>query len=103
VGALLALLVAIAAEVLFYPPLATDLYLWTSGRTGWDGSGLRYVQTTFVAPTGTALALGMLLAAVWSARRRRRAFGRVVGVGWILNIALLLFSIAWYARMADRG
>lgn len=103
VTALGTLLIAILIEVLFYPQVARWLYLLFSGRAGWDGSGLGYVRLTVIAPVGLALIFCSLFAALQVARRKASAVTPLIVSCWLLNGALLALSIAWYARLADKG
>lgn len=101
-GALAALLAALAFEAIFYPQIATWLYIVVSRRTGWDGTGLEYVQWRLAIPVAAALACLLLALAGWMTLRRR-SIKTVVLLGWAVNLALLTLSIAWYSRLADKG
>ena len=101
-GALAVLLAALILEALFYPQVATRLYRLFSRRSGWDGTALAFVQSQLVVPVAIGLASALLVLATWM-RRQRRSMELLVLVGWAAHLALLALSIAWYARLADRG
>lgn len=101
--AIVALLIAIAMEVRFYPQLTTWLYVLLSRRSGWDGSGLVYFQTEVVTPTGITLGLASVTLALLLGKRRPSAVAPWILASWVLNGVLLAISIIWYARMADKG
>lgn len=102
-AALATFVLAVSAEVCFYPQLATWLYLRLSGRTGWDGSGLDYVRAVFVVPVGVALTGGSVVFAFLLARRRPSAVMPLILLSWFLNGFLLALSISWYSGIADKG
>ena len=99
---LIALLAATAAEIAFYPQLASWLYATATGY-GWDGSGLRYFQLFYVLPLalgGMAILAGVLL---WRSSRDRPFGLRAVAIAWAVELIALVLSVAWYATATGRA
>ncbi len=93
---LIALVIAAALQVIWYPQLASSIHEATTGR-GWDGSALRYFQLFRVLP---AAAFGMAALTgfgLWSAFRGRPLSIKTVALAWIIELAAFALSIAWYA------
>jgi len=87
----------LALEVVFYPQLATLLFQVFSGRPGWDGSGLPYVQVFYALPVAIALLGAVLIGARLLARRRPTLLKPFLFGAAAVNVLLLGLSVAWYA------
>lgn len=88
-------------EVLWFPTLATAAYTFFSGRGGWDGSALGYVQRYRVVPVGALFWLLIMTVAVRSTVQNRPLHRRVAIGAWVMNLVLVLSCVLWYARLAD--
>lgn len=95
------LAVVVLIEVLWYPLLATAAYTFFSGRGGWDGSALDYVQRYRVAPVGAVFSVLILAFAARSSLQGREPDRRAVIGAWLMNVTLFAISVLWYAKLAD--
>lgn len=83
-------------QTILYPQLATGVYRIATGRGGWDGSGLPWVQIVFAAP------LALLLAVLaWMSFRTRVRDAKPVRPALLgivaFDVVAFLLSVTWYA------
>jgi hypothetical protein len=86
-------------EVAFYPSLATWAFLKASGRPGWDGSALPFVQLVGAVPAGLVL-LGLCGASAFLASRGRVSLAwTLMLAAWLFNLVGFVASVLWYSRI----
>jgi uncharacterized membrane protein YfcA len=87
----------VGTEIVFYPQIASLLFKILSGRPGWDGGALPYVQVFYALPVGIAL-LGAVLIGARLLEKRRPALLKAFLLGAVgADLLLLVLSVAWYA------
>lgn len=87
----------LGVEIVFYPQVATFLFRVFSGRPGWDGSALPYVQLFYALPAAIALLGAVVIGARLLARRRPSLLKAFVLAAVAVDLLLLGLSVAWYA------
>lgn len=83
-------------QTILYPQLATWVYRIATGREGWDGSALPFVQVVFAAPLALLLAILAELLCRFSVRRAKSVRLPLLGI-LALDLAVFVVSVAWYA------
>ncbi len=97
---IVALIVAMAAQVACYPEVASWAHQAATGR-GWDGSALRYFQIFRVLPAAAVGMAALTGVAIWRASMNRPLGLGAIALLWVFEFSLFFLSIAWYASQVS--
>jgi len=88
----------VLAEIVLYRPLLQFFLKSTGSR--WSDVGSNFVGYWLLAivPAGVALVLVLSQLRKLVIRRRRDRLRSLMITAWLVNVALLAFSLFWYAR-----